>query len=388
MAFGDVDGTQRAAAGLIEALAGAIGPRRPASAAERRAAQHVAAWLEERGVLARLEPFRGIATFAGPQAIAPALSLAAGSTGSRPLARALGAAALALGLAEGDPRLQAATRLLARGTSCNVVGEVAPRGAERRVLCLVGHLDSSRSGLLFHPALAPRLRPLIDALSAAVALRGLIALAGTRSGATRFAGRVAGLVTAAGLALLAEREVRGEDVPGANDNASGVAAAAALTARVASEPLESTRLVFLATGCEESGTVGMRSFLEAHDTRGWLFLNLDGVAAPTTLRWLPREGVGRTWPADSKLVGLAGTLREERPELGLAPAERLVGLTYDATQVLARGGRALTLSAQDDTIPNYHTADDTPANISPEVLGRALVVTRELIAAIDRGEAD
>jgi hypothetical protein len=143
-----------------------------------------------------------------------------------------------------------------------------------------------------------------------------------------------------------------------------------------------------ATGCEESGTIGMRSFLERHDTSGWLFLNLDGVAAPATLRWLPREGVGRTWAADPALVAVAERVAGEHPELGLAPAVRLVGLTYDATQVLARDGRALTLSAQDDTIPNYHTPTDVPGNVSDAVLGRALATTRLLIEAIDRGEAD
>ena len=211
---------------------------------------------------------------------------------------------------------------------------------------------------------------------------------GARSGAARTLSRAAGVLAAAGLVLLVERELRGQDVPGANDNASGVAVAGAVAAQVASDPLESTRLVFLATGCEESGTVGMRSFLESRSTEGWLFLNLDGVAAPATLRWLPREGVGRTWPADPKLIAIAEAVARTRPELGLAPATRLVGLTYDATQVLARGGRALTLSAQDATIPNYHTPSDSPANVSDDVLGRALTVTRLLVGAVDRGEAD
>ena len=69
-------------------------------------------------------------------------------------------------------------------------------------------------------------------------------------------------------------------------------------------------------------------------------------------------------------------------------AEVLAGLTYDATQVLARGGRAITLSAQDRTIPNYHSAQDVPENLDGEVLARALETTRLVAAAIDGGEAD
>ena len=45
----------------------------------------------------------------------------------------------------------------------------------------------------------------------------------------------------------------------------------------------------------------------------------------------------------------------ERPELGLEPLDAPIGLTYDSTAVLARGGRAMTLVAGDGgRIPNYH----------------------------------
>ena len=61
------------------------------------------------------------------------------------------------------------------------------------------------------------------------------------------------LVLAAGLGLLVEREVRGVDVAGANDNASGAAVAATLATEVAGSPLEETRVVLLLSGSEGSG---------------------------------------------------------------------------------------------------------------------------------------
>jgi Zn-dependent M28 family amino/carboxypeptidase len=152
--------------------------------------------------------------------------------------------------------------------------------------------------------------------------------------------------------------------------------------------LESTRVVLLVTGCEESGTLGAKAFLDAHDTSGWIFLNFDGVAAPATLRYLPSEGVTRRWPADPRLISLAEGVASARPELGLERAETVAGLTYDATPVLARGGRALTLSAQDGTIPNYHWPSDTAENADPDTLARAIEVGRELVAAVERGEVD
>jgi Zn-dependent M28 family amino/carboxypeptidase len=252
-------------------------------------------------------------------------------------------------------------------------------GEERRTLALVSHLDSSRSGLLFHPEVAPHLRKLNAVMSVAVALR-----------AARTFERTSAAVLAAGLALLVERELLGNDVPGANDNASGVAVATALARDLASAPLQTTRLVFLATGCEESGTAGIRAFLDAHrgEWADWLFLNLDGVAAPATLRYLPREGVSRLYRADPGLIRVLEETALDHPELRLRAAERLAGLTYDATPVMARGGRAITLSAQDRTIPNYHTAQDVPENLDWDVLDRALEATRLVAAAVDRGEAD
>ncbi|MGH2986466.1 MAG: hypothetical protein ACRDLO_07255, partial [Solirubrobacterales bacterium] len=61
----------------------------------------------------------------------------------------------------------------------------------------------------------------------------------------------------------------------------------------------------------------------------------------------------------------------------------------DATAALARGGRALSFVAGDrGRIPNYHQPSDTVANLDPQTLSRAVATGREMIARIDRGEAD
>ncbi len=284
-----------------------------------------------------------------------------------------------LGAIESDLRLEPLSRLFSRAESQNVVAHISASGAEERTLVLVSHLDSSRSGLLFHPSIAPHLRKLNATMAAAVALR-----------AFGRANRLSAAVLASGLALLLEREIRGRDVPGANDNASGVAVATALAREFARTPLATTRVVFLATGCEESGTAGMRSFLDTYkgEWDDWLFLNIDGVGAPATLRYLPREGVGRMYGADPGLIAVLAETARDHPELGLRAAEDLAGLTYDATPVMARGGRAATISAQDETIPNYHTVQDVPENLDEDVLARALEAVRLVATAIDGGGAD
>jgi Peptidase family M28 len=196
-------------------------------------------------------------------------------------------------------------------------------------------------------------------------------------------------ICAAGLGLLVERELWGVDVPGANDNASGVGTVVQLAAEAAAEPLESTRLVVLITGCEESGLLGARAFMRRRDTTGWLLLNFDSVGSTATLRYTRAEGLVRKWPCDPALVALAESVAQARPELGLEPADGPIGLTYDATAALARGGRALSFVAGDrGRIPNYHQPSDTVANLDPQTLSRAVATGHEMIARIDRGEAD
>jgi Zn-dependent M28 family amino/carboxypeptidase len=273
-----------------------------------------------------------------------------------------------------------------------VVATIEPRGETQRTVCLVCHLDSSRSGLMFHRRFLPFLHAWIGMQAAAFA----VAVAAPALGRLRLGRRLtAGAygVLLAGLAILIEREVRGTDVPGANDNASGVAAVAGLASELQAEPLSSTRVVCLFTGCEEAGLLGADAFVReleggAEDWRTWCFLNFDGVGAPATLRFLRREGVLTGWPADAHLVRIAGELSKRRPELQLEGTNHNAGLTYDTTPVMARGGRAITFSTQDATIPNYHASTDTVENLDPSALARAIEVGREMLAAVDRGDAD
>jgi hypothetical protein len=345
--------------------------------------------LGRTGLTADIETFPGYSSFAWPftviqvAALAPALL----PRRARRLRALLALAAAALLATEGGLVHTPLSRLLARRRSPNVVAAIAPAGAAVRTLCLTCHLDTSRSGLMFQPGVVEHLGRIISAQSIAVLVQGgQPLLARWRAGRAVLA--AARAVIAAGLAMLTERELRGVDVPGASDNATGTAIAAQLAAECVAEPPESTRVVLLITGGEEAGTLGAQSFLRSRDTAGWLFLNFDNLGGPATLRFLRREGVLVKWDADPGLVSVAERLRARRPDLGLEPTDAPAGLTYDSSPVLARGGRALTFSAQDRTIPNLHLATDTYENIDPDVVRRALEAGREMIAAIDSGEAD
>ena len=376
------------ALGVIRLLASHIGPRRPCSDAEKRAAAEIVGWLGRRGVDAGTETFRGYSTFAKPYALMLGASLAGGllqRAGRERLGTALalgGAAAAAL---EGDLRLTPVSDALSTEPSVYVHGRVPAAGPARRRVCLCGHLDTSRSGAMFHPKVVPHLAKLlqIPAVSATVLAAGPLVLRAP-GGRAAHSGALAGVAFA--LAMIAERELRGEDVPGASDNASGTAVAMQLAAECAASPLQHTEVDILITSCEESGMLGAQAYARQQRLRAAesTFLNFDTVGGPAPLTYILREGsatVNR--PASERLVGMLEAIAARRPDLGLVPARTTPGLPTDATPMRARGWEAVTLLAQGPTIPNYHWPTDTFENVDPPTVGRALETGRELLLALD-----
>jgi hypothetical protein len=373
----------------ISELAERIGPRRPTGPGERAAAEALAARLRASGLDARAEPFTGYATFAAPFAIILGLALAPEVMPRRWRVRRAALAALAAAglLSEGSLVRTPISRALSRRQSRNVVATIEPRGESRRTLCLVAHMDSSRSGLIFHPRVVAWMPRWIAASSGLVLLQALLEPLAALAPARKLLGLARGGLLAS-LGLLAERELRGIDVDGANDNASGCGVVVALARRLAADRPRSTRVVVLLTGCEEAGTLGAQAFRDSRDTRGWMFLNIDSVGGAGSVRFLRREGVIAKWRADAGMVAAADRVAERRPELRLAPEDSPAGLTYDSSPIHAAGGRAMTISVQDGFIPDLHQPTDVLANVDRDGVGRTLAAGAELVAAIDRGEAD
>ena len=389
---GSAGGALDRAMSLIDLLANEIGPRRPTERGERLAAQLMRDELARNGVHAEIEPFDGYASFGTPYGLIQAAAVLPSllPTRRRRLRSSLALLSGALLVGESSLKFPAASRLLARKQSTNVVATIEPAdgATAERTLCLMCHLDTSRSGLMFHPR-AARLLGYWIALQGVAGIAQAIGeplLGGSRAG-RRSLGAVRSFL-AAGLLLLLERELRGEDVPGANDNASGCAVASVLAGEVAAQPLASTRLMLLMSGCEESGTLGAQAFLAGHDTDGWLFLNFDNVGGPGPVKFLRKEGVLAKWDADPALIATAQRVADADADLRLEPEDAPAGLTWDTSPVLAAGGRALTLSVQDGFIPDLHWPTDTYDNVVPDGVDRTLRAGRSMIAAVDAGSAD
>jgi hypothetical protein len=378
------------ALGLIRALSVGIGPRRPCSPEEKAAAKLLERWLEERGVDAWREHFAGYSSFGYPYALIMGAALAGGllQRRGRRLGGVLPAVSLAVAAIEGDLRMTPLSDLLSRRPSVNVLARVPAGGERRQTVCLVGHLDTTRSGLIFHPRVVPHLPRLLElpAISGALLVAGPV-LRRIPGGKALQSGGVAGMLVS--LALLAERELRGVDVPGANDNASGAAVAAQLTTECAASPLEHTEIRLLVTSCEESGLLGAQAYARAHASEAGrtTFVNFDTVAGEVPLTYILREGgPTQTRAASPRLVELTEALARHRPELGLAPAQTTPGLPTDATVFRARGWEAITFLAQSERgIPNYHLPTDTYENVSGDAVACALETGRDLLRELDRG---
>lgn len=377
----------------IRVLSEEIGPRPSASAEESAAALYMTECLRSLGLEARTDEFRSCRSFGPAYLISFGLAAMAGVLRRGRLRFLLGGIAAGLGLADSRFSRYGALGLVKTRTSRNVWAAIesggavsAPggRGKVQRTVCLVSHMDSSRSGLMFHPRVTPFLGRLVTITGISLLIQALDPLVGRGGG--RWVVLKARTLCLFAFCMVLEREVRGHDVPGANDNASGVGACMALAARFSREPLERTRVIILVTGSEESGVHGMSAFLDQHDTTDWMFINFDGVSADAPLRVLSKEGgpLG-SHRADPGLMRLAAEVGTEDPDLLVEPLEYGSGLPYDATVVLASGGRAMSVVNQDGPIPDYHWPTDSFDKVSRPAFERAVRFVEAVLDRVDAG---
>lgn len=335
----------------VEALAAM--DRRSASAGERASA----AWCAERLAAAgahdvRVEPFRYQHSFGSSQA----LCFAAAALGRLPAAAALAAFEL-----DYSGRAQPLRRLLPAGEGANVVGRLPAAGKRRGTLVLVAHHDAAHTGLMWHPALVAS--GASERGRQSFALLPELAMAAMAFAPRRLRKPARALLALS--AALSLQVARGATVPGASDNATGVAAVLALVERLVADPLPGVEVVVLLPGAEESGMGGMAAWMRGAGAR------LD----PDSTFVLGLDTLGAGEPMVTSAEGPLWRVRYREQDLDLADAGarragidpprrfRLGGWTDPVLARLAGLPTLSLLSLRGNGFTDYHLPSDVPERV-------------------------
>jgi hypothetical protein len=368
--------------------------RGPGTEAERKAADYLAGELKAMGRRAEVEPIRVRTAYHLTHALHAALGVI-GSVVSvyvEPLGVVillLVAVSMYLDL---TARLYLARLLMPRRPSQNVTSPGPKPDAPARVI-LTAHYDAARSGLLFWRWSRPpgRLRKAIGRLAGPidVVFWAIVAVL-LFTVARLFIGEETTLFTAAQFlptivlivaVMLFVDIALSEVVPGASDNASGVAATLELARRLSEEPPEHLDVWVVFPGAKEGLMLGMRQWMRDHtgdlDQRRMFFVNIDTVGQGT-VRFVGQEGYVVISQHDARMVELCASI-------GTAAPHRLRFGT-DGVVPLTRGYSSITICCADEhgRLPNYHRHSDTQDQLDPGAIESAVEFTEQLVRKIDR----
>ncbi len=378
----------------ITSLSRDIGPRLPGTGKERRAAQYVTERLRDLGVPSALLPLR-----TAPSFVPVYVTLFAVAAVSVPLvaaSRFLGLLIAVFGagliLLELFDRPRVSDYFFAKRRSNNVLGLIPAQindeiGEPARRVILSAHIDTGRGGLLWHHVVVRSFRLITIAVLASSLLIPVLLLAYAiwQITAIWIASWVlmAILLTAAG--LLAESEINGTPLTGANDNASGIAALLAVATSLQRSHPNHVETWFLFTTGVEAGLTGMNRFLDENsfNVNATYFINVDHVGSGR-VHYTRAEGLLRTLKSSPPLTRLAADVASHHPEWNVtSEVHRL--LPTDQYAALRRGYQALTIMAldQESYLPHWHQATDTHDTVNPETVQTAADLTLALIRRLD-----
>lgn len=272
-------------------------------------------------------------------------------------------------------RSQWLRRWLPGGLGANVTARVPAAGRRRGTLVLVAHHDAANTGWVWHPRLVAsggarhlrrrRVDPFMAPIELALALAGLGGLLGHRSRLGRAYRAAAAAILA--LATAADADVaRSQTVPGASDNATGVAVCLDLVTALIRRPLQHVEVAVVFPGAEEAGMGGMSAFLDSRDGAGLrpessFVLGLDtlGAGSPIVCTGEGAMREQRYREVDVRLVEEGAAMAGEP-----MPARWRIGAWTDPILAAHRGlPSASLLSMGPGYFPHYHHPSDVPAHV-------------------------
>ena len=362
----------------VEYLAKVIGPRVSAGEGEKRAADYCFTTLEEAGYEVEIQEFWALDTFSWLYITFFLWPLAAWLLRA-PLIGLIGAALFLLDL----NTIQVLSRLFPKRKSQNVYARRKAVKASASPVILVAHLDSSKAGLNFSPALVKGFRSSFLFMVGSICSAPVLLFLSNAALIPRFVSLIPCAYLAFASLTLFHREFWNHVTPGANDNASGVAAVLQLA--TAEGLLDEGRDVrVLLTGCEEAGTYGMSQFLSQYGAkvRQARFINLDNIGAGK-LFYMSGEGMFPVFKATQELIEACRQTAADNPQLQVRQGVYTL-LSTDAMPALVRGYKAVSFLAvdEDGLLPNWHWPTDTLENVDFTTVETAVSFVSALIRRI------
>lgn len=373
----------------VQHLAGVLGSRGPNTENERSAAQYIRRGFEEHHSRVAVEEFSSPDTFYPLLAsyYAEFTVVAVLATWFPSLALVYGLVVFGLYIAE-ITGYRVVSRLLPEFASQNVFAR-HPGARARRTVVVTAHYDTGKDTPLAAAGQSPWIRNVHYALIACMLLVLFSCLAQSQGlfeddpvrpdYIARWAGAMV-LLTAAG--WLGLHELASDQRPGANDNASGVAALLELNEQLTHSPLPRCDVWLVATGSKEGWLNGIRHFITHHrlDHAYTYFINIERVGAGQ-LHYVTAEGVLHLFDSDPFMVKQLNAMADV---YDLEPLVRH-GLPSDAYLAAARGYKTVSLTA----IPpsTKEGAWDSVAQIDFGAVLRAADAAYDLMRRIDGAAA-
>lgn len=268
------------------------------------------------------------------------------------------------------------SRLLPAYESANVVARLEAL-RPRRVFLLTARYDSGPATLLTAPGVASVQRALhrlmllaMTVVIATCVVEGAALLGGAENPAMPWFRWAAAAVLGLGAAVYFAAAAWGGDAPGANGNASGVAALIRVAEMLREQPLADSDVWLAATGAYGRGRAGVRTLLEGAGLDKSLthVINLESVGRGT-LRHTVSEGMPVAMAAGTLLQTAAGRAAGQHQ----VPPTRLTSVATDAHTALAGGWNALSIVALDtDGVPcGWQWTGDTADMVEGDQIERA-----------------
>ncbi len=392
----------------INTLAETIGARPPGSENERRATDYVIEQLRAAGLSDVREQVFKTPRSAGavflPFIAAGVVASLIGGMGR--LGRVIGGAGL-IGLAFAARRALMMESppffpLIADGESRTVIARIAPSGSVKRFIFLTAHLDTMkvRRSVPFAPfrAVPPFAKftitaPLISATftGAVLIASGVLGVPRKRDGKRPLPFGVNGhpaFSNLFGMMIGMAADEAAPVSPGANGNASGIAALLELAAHLKDHPLENTEVVFVFTGAASAGGAGMTAYLDqyAPPKDFSTFINVQNIGdAESALSFISTAGISYAseYHPAPRVTALVNALAERHPEYGVY--SRSAFLLDETGTLRARGYEAITLAGvtRGGQVAGWNSLKDTPDKIAPERITRAVEFIEKILEEMD-----